>query len=81
MRRAVYEEVVTSCRWLGLLGIANAVRIEQAAGYYECPNCGHRYVPSSYGKVLWVPHMGRSWKMSCPACGERGWHKKVLTKE
>ena len=62
------------------VGMANAVKIEQTAGYYECPNCGHRYVPS-YNKVLWAQHMGRTRKMTCPECGERGWHKKVLTKE
>ncbi len=63
------------------VGIANAVRIEQTAGYYECPNCGYRYVPESYRSFLFTQHMGRTRKMTCPKCGKRGWHKKVLTKE
>lgn len=62
------------------VGIGNAVKIEQTAGYYECPNCGHRYVPS-YNSVFWAMHIWRTRKMTCPECGERGWHKKVLTKE
>ncbi|MBQ9001829.1 MAG: helix-turn-helix transcriptional regulator [Eggerthellaceae bacterium] len=62
------------------VGIGNAVKIEQTAGYYECPNCGHRYVPS-YMSVFWARHIWRTRKMTCPECGERGWHKKVLTKE
>lgn len=62
------------------VGIGNAVKIEQTAGYYECPNCGHRYVPS-YNSVFWARHIWRTRKMTCPECGERGWHKKVLTKE
>ena len=62
------------------VGIGNAVKIEQVAGYYERPNCGYRYIPD-YSSVLWAPHVCRTRKMACPACGERGWHKKVLTKE
>ena len=59
-------------------GIGNAVKIEQIAGYYECPNCHHKYVPT-YQNVFWAQHMGRTRKMKCPKCGERGWHKKVLS--
>ncbi len=61
-------------------GVGNAVMIEQIAGYYECPNCHHKYVPT-YQSVFLAPHMGRTRKMKCPECGKRGWQKKVLTKE
>lgn len=55
------------------------LRIEHDAGYYECPNCGERYVPSM--KVMfWAQHIGRARKMTCPHCGKNGYHKKVLTK-
>ena len=56
------------------------IRIEQIAGYYECAECGYRYVPK-YGSVNVAPHMGRSRYMKCPHCGEKSWQKKVLTKE
>ena len=58
-------------------GMGNAVKIEQVAGYYECSNCHHKYVPT-YQSVFWAPHMGRTRKMKCPKCGEKSWQKKVL---
>ena len=57
-----------------------AVGIEQKAGYYECQNCHHRYVPT-YWQVNLAMHMGRTRYMKCPKCGKRSWQKKVLTKE
>ena len=59
--------------------IAYALRIEHDAGYYECPHCGARYIPTMRAVVL-APHIGRSRSMKCPRCGQRGYHKKVLTK-
>lgn len=56
------------------------IKIEQRAGYYQCAECGHCYVPT-FKSVLWAPHMGRTRKMKCPACGKKSWQKKVLTKE
>ncbi len=57
-----------------------AVGIEQKAGYYECQNCHHRYVPT-YWQTNLAMHIGRTRYMKCPECGKRGWQKKVLTKE
>ena len=57
-----------------------AVGIEQKAGYYECRECGHRYVPK-YGRTFFAPHMGRTRYMKCPECGKRSWQRKVLTME
>jgi len=57
-----------------------AVGIEQKAGYYECGECAHRYVPA-YGRTFFAPHMGRTRYMKCPECGRRSWQKKVLTIE
>lgn len=56
-----------------------AVGIEQKAGYYECKECQHRYVPT-YWQVNLAPHVGRTRKMKCPKCGKRSWQKKVLEK-
>ena len=58
-------------------GMGNAIKIEQTAGYYECSNCHHKYVPT-YHSVFWAQHMGRTRKMKCPKCGKRTWHKKIL---
>lgn len=60
----------------GVIGL----HIEHKAGYYECPNCGERYVPT-FNAVFWAPHIGTTRKMRCPHCNQRGYHKKVLSKE
>lgn len=57
-----------------------AIKIEREAGYYECPDCGHRYVPG-FTAFIMAPHMGRTRRMQCPECGRRNWQKKVLTKD
>lgn len=54
------------------------VWIEQAVGYYECADCGYKYQPT-YMQALMAPHMGRSRKMTCPHCGKRNYHKKVIS--
>ena len=63
-----------------LVGSVVAVKIEHDAGYYECPHCGARHVPS-LAACVFAPHMWRSRLFRCPACGQRGYHKKVLTKD
>lgn len=62
-----------------LVGLFFALKIEQTAGYYECADCGNRYIPT-FGSVLWAPHMGRTRYMKCPKCGKTTWNKKVLKK-
>lgn len=61
------------------IGIAYAIKIEQVAGYYECGNCHHRYIPS-YQSVFWSMHIGRTRLLKCPNCEKKSWSKKVLTK-
>ena len=56
-----------------------ALLIETKAGYYKCNECGHTYVPE-YRSALFAPHIGRDRKMTCPCCGKKVWHKKVITK-
>ena len=63
-----------------LAGCFYAVRIEQTAGYYQCRECGHRYVPQ-YGNVIMAQHIGRKRYMKCPECGKKSWQKKVLSKD
>ena len=70
-----------SIAWIQfIIGMGYSMKIEVEAGYYECPNCGERYVPG-YWKAFLAPHIGRSRKMRCPHCNKRGYHKKVLSKE
>ncbi len=60
-------------------GMANAIKIEQIAGYYECDKCHYKYIPT-YNSVLFSMHYGRTRYMKCPKCKKRSWTKKVLTK-
>lgn len=62
-----------------MIGMYNAIKIEQTAGYYECKKCYHKYVPS-YSSVLWAMHLGTTRYLKCPKCNEKSWNKKVLTK-
>ena len=63
-----------------VIGFGYCIKIEQTAGYYECAECGHCYVPD-LKSVLWSPHMGRTRRMKCPECGKVSWQKKVLKKK
>ena len=61
------------------IGVGKAIKIEQTAGYYECGECHHKYVPE-YSSVFWAMHMGRTRYMKCPECGKKSWQKKVISK-
>lgn len=63
-----------------LVAMPFMLKIEQVAGYYECGECGHRYVPT-FKAVNLAPHMGRTRHMKCPKCGQKTWQKKVIRKE
>lgn len=57
-----------------------ALKFEVDAGYYECKNCHHRFIPK-YLTVLIAPHMCTTRYMKCPECGMRSWAKKVMSKK
>lgn len=63
-----------------IVGFFFALKIEQVAGYYECKECGHKYVPD-YKAMSLAPHMGRTRYLKCPECGKKSWQKKVISKE
>lgn len=62
-----------------VVGLHNALRIEQTAGYYECGKCHYKYIPT-YSSVLWSMHINRTRYMKCPKCNEKSWQKKVINK-
>lgn len=69
---------------VGLLPILVAtpfmIRIEQTAGYYECRECGNKYIPE-YKSVFMSMHYGRTRYMKCPKCKKHSWQKKVISKD
>ncbi|MCR5762137.1 MAG: helix-turn-helix domain-containing protein [Treponema sp.] len=62
-----------------IIGMYNCLKLEHDAGYYECQDCGERYVPSMKA-VFFAPHIGRSRRLKCPHCGSKNFHKKILIK-
>ncbi len=54
-----------------ILGVFYGVKIEHDAGYYECPECKERYVPTMKAVVM-APHYGTTRKMKCPYCQSKG---------
>lgn len=57
-----------------------ALKLEVDAGYYECKNCHHRFVPT-YCTVLMAPHMSTTRHLKCPKCNKKTWAKKTMTKD
>ena len=65
---------------IAMPGLIFSIKIEQVAGYYECGNCHHKYVPEL--RAIWMSmHMGRTRYMKCPECGKKTWQKKVISKD
>lgn len=62
-----------------MIGMFCSIKIEQIAGYYECSNCHHKYIPT-YNSVLFSQHINRTRKMVCPQCHKKNWHKKIISK-
>ena len=57
-----------------------ALKIELDAGYYECKNCHHKFIPT-YKQAMLAMHMSTTRYLKCPKCGKRTWSKKVMSKE
>ncbi|MDD4689449.1 MAG: hypothetical protein PHE51_06850 [Eubacteriales bacterium] len=54
-----------------------ALKLETEAGFYECKNCHHKFVPT-YKEVVMAMHTGTTRHLKCPECSKRTWCKKVL---
>ena len=57
------------------------LNILQKTGYYECQECKHQYIPSYIQMFFGMSGItNTNWRMKCPKCKKKCWHKKVLTK-
>ena len=56
-----------------------ALKFEVDAGYYECKNCHHKFIPT-YKQVLLASHISTTRHLRCPECNKKSWCKKVMTK-
>ncbi len=60
-----------------LAGAGFCLYIEQKAGYYVCPKCEHKFIPT-YKQVFFALHLGRDRYMKCPSCKKISYCKKVV---
>lgn len=84
---AAYIEMPTAARiaviafaiLTAVVGIGAAAMLEIKAGYYECPHCKERFVPtmSEYVKGY---HTLTKRKLTCPACGKRAMCKHRIVR-
>lgn len=56
-----------------------ALKFEVDAGYYECKNCHHKFIPT-YKEVMFATHLATTRHLKCPKCHKRSWAKKVMSK-
>ena len=57
------------------------LNILQKTGYYECQECKHQYIPGYIQMFFGMSGItNTNWRMKCPKCKKKCWHKKVLTK-
>ena len=61
-------------------GLFVAFRMEIDAGYYECKNCRHKFVPT-YKAAMLAAHTPKKRYLKCPECSTKTWAKKVMSKE
>ena len=57
------------------------LNILQKTGYYECQECKYQYIPGYTQMFFGMSGItNTNWRMKCPKCKKKCWHKKVLTK-
>lgn len=71
--------ILTFSTILYIIAAFISLKFEVDAGYYECKNCHHKFVPT-YKEVMFSIHMGTTRHLRCPECKKRSWAKKVMAK-
>ena len=71
--------IITFSTRLYIIAAFISLKFEVDAGYYECKNCHHKFVPI-YKEVMFSIHMGTTRHLRCPECKKRSWAKKVMAK-
>lgn len=57
------------------------LNILQKTGYYECQECKNQYIPGYTQMFFGMSGItNTNWRMKCPKCKKKCWHKKVLIK-
>lgn len=70
MPAAARIAVIAFAMLTAVVGIGAAAMLEIKAGYFECPHCKERFVPTMDAYVKGC-HTLTKRKLTCPACGKR----------
>ena len=60
-------------------GIAVAATLEMTSGCFECPKCGHYFMPTKTAYLMGMHTIMRR-QLRCPKCGKRSWCIRRLSK-
>ncbi len=63
--------------FVAIKGLAAAAALELEAGYYECPQCRHRFKPTVAQYVKGAHSLTRR-KLKCPQCGAKKYCKYIF---
>lgn len=71
--------IIVSSFILFIIGIFGLCLLDSQIGYYECPTCKHRFVPSFFHFVI-APHTILKRRLKCPNCHNKHYCKKKMGK-
>lgn len=76
---AAFSAAIVAALVLLLIGVFYASKMEVDAGYYECENCKHKFVPT-YKEAMLASHTPTKRHLRCPECSKKTWAKKVMSR-
>lgn len=62
------------------VGIYTAMQGERRIGYYKCPKCNEKFIPS-FKEYVYGLHKLSTRKLICPSCRVKSYCKKVMSKD
>jgi ribosomal protein S27E len=59
---------------------AESMKAESSAWMVRCPNCQFEQSVWDRGGIRWKAAGSPRWRLTCPQCGQRGWHTVTKNK-
>jgi len=61
-----------------IIGVIAIIFVDCSVGYYQCEECGEKFVPKFGANYFFAFHKPDSRKIRCPKCGKNCWCKHNL---
>ncbi len=61
-----------------IIGVIAMLFVDCSVGYYECEECGEKFIPKFGANYFFAVHKPDSRKIRCPKCGKNCWCKHNL---